>query len=278
MHYFDYENLNAAKDYWPRTATLDWCEENYILCHNIAEFWNSLTNLTFLILAAYGAIMVIRHRGESRYLLAYLTMGLVGVGSFLFHATLTYEMQLLDELPMIYCVCVVTFCVFESEKEPRYGKPLKIFLILDALAITCIYLLNKSPLFFQTSYALHLVAIVLRGTQLFHRLPVSRGKKHLKSLFLFGYIMHSGAFLLWNMDNRFCGKLRAMREQLGVFAPLLQLHAWWHILTGIGTYVYMVGNQFLRILMLEMEEEFEIRWKLGMIPVVARVEEKPKQS
>jgi len=278
MHYFDRNISNSAKDYWPRTATLDWCEENYVVCHNIAEFWNSFTNLTFLLLAAYGAYMVIRQKFELRYLMAYLTMGFVGVGSFLFHATLTYEMQLLDELPMIYCVCVVIFCIFRAEKKPRYGRPLKIFLILDAILITLIYLVNKNTLFFQVSYGLHILVIVLRGSQLFHRLPNSHGKKQLKSLFLFGYIAHASAFLLWNVDNHFCGKLRSLREQFGILAPMLQLHAWWHVLTGIGSYVYIVGNQYMRILLLEMEEEFELKWKLGVIPMIKRVEERMKQT
>jgi len=274
MYHFDYDIPNTPKDYWPRTATLDWCEENYVVCHKIAEFWNSLTNLTFLILAAYGSYAVIRQKFELRYLLAYLTMGFVGIGSFLFHATLTYEMQLLDELPMIYCVCVVTFCIFGSKKESRYRKWLKNFLIFDAILITLIYLTNKNVIFFQLSYGLHILAIFLRGTQLFHQLPMSHGKKLLKSLFLFGYIMHASAFLLWNIDNHFCQKLRLVREKLSNFSPILQLHAWWHVLTGIGTYTYIVGSQYMRILLLEMEAEFELKWKLGIIPTIERVKEK----
>jgi len=274
MYHFDDTFPDTTKYYWPRTATLDWCEENYAVCRNIAEFWNSLTNLTFLILAVYGAYTVARHKLELRYLLAYLTLGFVGVGSFLFHATLTYEMQLLDELPMIYCVCVVIFCTFESEKRPRHERLLKTLLVLDAIFITLVYLTNKNTLFFQLSYALHILTIALRGSQLYRRLPVTRGKKQLKALFLFSYAMHASAFILWNIDNRFCNKLRAIRGQAGILAPLLQLHAWWHVLTGIGSYVYIVGNQYLRILSLEMEEEFKLKWVLRILPVIERMKKK----
>lgn len=34
--------------------------------------------------------------------LSYLVLGIVGIGSALFHATLLYYCQLLDELPMVF--------------------------------------------------------------------------------------------------------------------------------------------------------------------------------
>ena len=40
---------------------------------------------------------------------------LVGIGSFFFHATLLYEAQLADELPMIYVVSCLLAILLESE-------------------------------------------------------------------------------------------------------------------------------------------------------------------
>ena len=43
------------------------------------------------------------------------------------------------------------------------------------------------------------------------------------------------AFGIWNVDNVACKHLRFMRSYLvgplAILSPLLQLHAWWHILT-----------------------------------------------
>jgi dihydroceramidase len=36
---------------------------------------------------------------------------LVGIGSTMFHMTLKYPMQLMDELPMIYGSCIFIFCM-----------------------------------------------------------------------------------------------------------------------------------------------------------------------
>ena len=88
--------------YWgPVTASIDWCEANYEVTVYIAEAANTLSNILFIGLALFGAMK--SHQQELPF---YLTMcdigiGVVGVGSFLFHATLLYEWQLADELPML---------------------------------------------------------------------------------------------------------------------------------------------------------------------------------
>ena len=48
-----------------------------------------------------------------RFVLAYFTLIVIGVGSTLFHMTLKYEMQLLDEIPMIYGTSVIGYCLYE---------------------------------------------------------------------------------------------------------------------------------------------------------------------
>lgn len=54
--------------------------------------------------------------------------GLVGVGSFAFHATLLYSAQLADELPMIYSCSWSLFMLFDlspgfSLKTSTHGRP-----------------------------------------------------------------------------------------------------------------------------------------------------------
>jgi dihydroceramidase len=39
---------------------------------------------------------------ELRMVLSLVSLFMIGIGSFCFHATLTYRMQLLDELPMVW--------------------------------------------------------------------------------------------------------------------------------------------------------------------------------
>jgi len=271
MYHFE----SDATGYWPTTSTLDWCESNYTHCKYIAEFWNSATNLSYVLCALYGAYMVHRYRMEKRFLAAYISLGVIGIGSFLFHATLMYEMQLMDELPMLFTVCVLTYIIFEARPNSKHDRALGIFLTLDAVLVTIIYLWWKQPIFFQAAYAIHIALIFLRGLSLYLELKKSPEKHILQRLFSYGWGMHAAAIVLWNIDNHFCGDLRVARQGLGDnFSWLLQLHGWWHVLTGIGSYAHILGNQWLRLMMLDQSHEFKVHWLGGIFPILRPADDK----
>jgi dihydroceramidase len=58
----------------------------------------------------------------------------VGIGSFAFHATLLYQAQLADELPMILAATYVFYLLLDIQPGP--GRPLSVIvplLVFDAL-------------------------------------------------------------------------------------------------------------------------------------------------
>ncbi|NXT05537.1 ACER3 ceramidase, partial [Prunella fulvescens] len=178
--------------YWgPPTSTLEWCEENYAVSYYIAEFWNTVSNLIFILPPIYGAIQTYKDGLEKRYLAAYLCLTAVGLGSWCFHMTLKYEMQLLDELPMIYSCCVFVYCLYECFKYKNTVNYALLFLLITySVVVSIVYLDLKEPVFHQVNLALPEVYPWLRGL----------GYTSL-TVFLMG-------FFLWNVDNIFCDKLR----------------------------------------------------------------------
>ena len=112
----------------------------------IAEFWNTITNLSMIVPALYGLSNVLRQGLERRYLtnlehnsnqlmlfilyhdsfnlvdeyififyrylLCFVLLFITGVGSWMFHMTLLYEMQLMDELPMVWGASYFVYCQF----------------------------------------------------------------------------------------------------------------------------------------------------------------------
>lgn len=49
--------------YWgPPTATIDWCEDNYIHSFYIAEFWNTVSNACIFVPPLYGLYDVWRNK------------------------------------------------------------------------------------------------------------------------------------------------------------------------------------------------------------------------
>lgn len=88
-------------DWGHHTGTIDWCETNYSHSRYIAEFVNSLTNFPSIFLGLYGLYHTQKSGIPLRYGLCFLGLSLIGVGSFGFHASLRWEWQLMDELPMV---------------------------------------------------------------------------------------------------------------------------------------------------------------------------------
>jgi dihydroceramidase len=218
---------------------------------------------------------VTTQRLSRAYWVAYAGMGFVGLGSFLFHATLSYEMQLMDELPMIYLACILTYTIVEADVKSRTPTPyLNHLLVVDAVGVTLTYILFPNPLFHQIAFGLHCGIIVVAGGRHYTRLMNSSAKYKLKRLLLVGWGMHALGFLCWNIDNHFCTPLRRMRTEAGAWEFLLQFHAWWHIFTGLGSYIYIVGNQWLQTVLEGNEHNHDIQWRYGFLPVMAPISSK----
>uniref|UniRef100_A0A8D1V9X2 Alkaline ceramidase n=2 Tax=Sus scrofa TaxID=9823 RepID=A0A8D1V9X2_PIG len=234
--------------YWgPPTSTLDWCEENYAVTWYIAEFWNTVSNLIMIIPPVFGAIQSVRDGLEKRYIASYLALTVVGMGSWCFHMTLKYEMQLLDELPMIYSCCIFVYCMFECFKtKSSVNYHLLFTLVLFSLIVTTVYLKVKEPIFHQVMYGMLVFTLVVRSIYIVTWVyPWLRGLGYTSlGIFLMG-------FLLWNIDNIFCDSLRNFRKKVPpIIGVTTQFHAWWHILTGLGSYLHILFSLYTRTLYL----------------------------
>lgn len=84
----------------------------YVFPTDCAEFINTLTNLIFIGLAIKGMRNVLKEGHDTIFFVAFAGYCCVGIGSFLFHATLWYSMQLVDELSMIYATSIMMWGMY----------------------------------------------------------------------------------------------------------------------------------------------------------------------
>ncbi|XP_074597322.1 alkaline ceramidase [Brevipalpus obovatus] len=227
--------LNLSGNYpgfWdPITSTLDWCEKNYEINYYVAEFWNTLSNFTFIIQPLMAYYRLHRLKLPFLYYCPLFYLSFVGMGSLFFHMTLKYEMQLWDELAMMgeaLLLCFIQIKIMSPEKAERIIT--KAALIAVGL-ITCgIYIILNQPVIFQICFAsVHYFIVYLgyRLTRLYSCSP---------KLFWSSIFFNHFAFLLWNVDNNFCGGLENIRTQIpSLLIPVTQLHAVWHVLAGFAT-------------------------------------------
>jgi len=114
-----------------------------------------------------------------RIQLCYLSLLVIGAGSTLFHGTLQYEMQLLDELPMIFGMTVNALVLWQVKKKslldsqevtpisqiefPRgqYSVKATSAGIIYFFAVTGVYLICNEPIFHEVMFGAISVLVVV---------------------------------------------------------------------------------------------------------------------
>lgn len=233
--------------FWgPPTAHINFCEEDYILTSYVAEFTNSLTNIFYVIYALHGLFNLRRRTWAS----ALPLIGLAGVGvcSGAYHVTLREIPQLADDLSMIFPTAFVLLRLLTFEvQDPKAANRITAAVLVGLLTIYTIHLNINMPYLHALTFGIMLHFIRGKTWRLLsERVPDSRVRSRLRRAALLGGIAFVAGYLLWLIDRFACGSLTRAKRALGMpWAFVLELHAWWHIFTAIGAYVYIVLTDVL---------------------------------
>ena len=221
-------------------------------------------------------------------------------------------MQLVDELSMIYTTCLMFWATFAHKRVPAVQILLGVLSASLALFITGYYHYLQDPTFHQNAYAI-LTAIVLFRSMFvmevnirpFYRRKHEQHRKLQESdrisdsvkaeerrkdqrdteilkmmwtMIAVGLSVFLGGFGIWTIDNVHCSRLRAWRREIGLpWGVLLEGHGWWHLMTGLGAYFYIVWGIWLRHCLNGRQDEFELVWPT-MFTSVPRVERRKAVS
>ncbi|EGD76112.1 phytoceramidase [Salpingoeca rosetta] len=200
------------------TSSIDWCEENYVVSHYIAEFYNTVSSLVIALFGLYGAMHWRSIGHEPRFMALWASIICVGIGSALFHGTLLFSMQMMDELPMVYAMLVWLYIWIENETETPRKKYLPAFLAAYGVFWTFVH----TYLGFATIFQIHFGLLVVAGYTFVGRFAFKTQDPRIKwfsVLYVAPFVL---AFALWSTERIFCSSVRPF-----------QFHAWWHVLSGI---------------------------------------------
>ena len=98
------------------SSDIDWCENNYEYSPYIAEFFNTISNIPYIIFYYVGIYSFKNFYCKNDDKLLYGCLLLIGITSFYFHATLSLLGQLLDE----FCIILLlanTLCMIYKDKQ-----------------------------------------------------------------------------------------------------------------------------------------------------------------
>jgi dihydroceramidase len=253
------------------TASHDWCEINYQHTPVVCELYNSVSSLAMLA-AGLAGMWLHRRTLEPRFQLAYFIVAVVGLGSIAFHATLHRELQLLDELPMLYSALVMVYILLEDRPARRFGPWFPAALAAVALLGTASELFLRGPLQF-TLFLIIFSALEFFG--LFRTWVIFRRSRDpiVRRLFGAGIALYGAAELCWMADFRGCAFLGGFLPAHGLPNP--QLHAWWHVLVsgGLYTLTLMIAYQRLQVL----GAHPTVDWARGWLPFVRSVSGLPER-
>jgi len=295
----------AQEGFWaPVTSTINWCEEDYYATVYSAEIVNTLTNLLFLTLGIGGIRNCIKYGHDRVFLLAFVGYLVVGSGSFLFHSTLKYPMQLIDELSMLYTALLMSFVSISLGGSRAFLIAWGSFFASFAVGITAYYHYCKDPVFHELAFGALTAFVILRSMYMMERhirpswrrkyatvqenqeyYEMSTAKRQemeandlaiLKKMWQMvglGLSIFLMAFGIWNLDTMYCSKLRSWRREIGLpWGILLEGHGWWHLMTGYGGYVYVVWAIWLRYCLVRKQNEYMLHWtSVFRFPEVVRI-------
>lgn len=179
----------------------------------------------------------------------------LGIGSFLFHASLRYTLEFVDELSMLVLTWSMLQACLTIRQSPGTARLISVVLTLFYIPFCAYYVYSPKIVYQVAGFSSGLVVVGLRTHYLFQwaQPTVSRDKvrdwrmRGLKAIAvcLVGY-------LFWNIDIKYCAELRELKAQVGLpLAWFLEFHGWWHVLTAMG------ASQFMQVLreMREVERE-----------------------
>lgn len=267
---------------------------NYYATYYSAEIVNSLTNLFFAYLAYKGIKNNLENGHDQVFLAAFISYLIIGIGSFIFHTTLKYSMQLLDELAMVYTTCILFHATFSHGRSTATKISVAALTIGIAAFVTGYYHYLGDPKFHQDTFALLTAIVVFYNIYLMEKTlrhspekgPTSgqaniaedaRRLQTMWSMIPVGIGSVALGFGIWTLDNVYCTRFRVWRREVGLpWGILLEGHGWWHFFTSIAEYYNIVWCTWLRYCYDGKQDQVEMIWPSlwTSMPKLERIERK----
>jgi len=267
MFSIPYNNVPKTSYWGPTNSQSNFCEEDHIITAYIAEFVNTLTNVTYLYYAYHGIKQNANRKDAILRNLPYLGIAGVGFGSGIYHATLKNYTQWCDELSMLIATAFVLHRVFTFDKS----LTLTITSGLIAASLMSVFVTwhcwMDEVVMHDVLFGLMIAIVGIKTRSIIStRVSSPSIRAEVTKLATYGAIIFVSGFAIWNIDNVFCSQLTVAKRAIGMpWSFVLELHGWWHVFTGVGAYVFIALVEYLT-----SEEAGEplgkgFAWPVGML-------------
>ena len=203
------------------SSSIDWCEENYSHSIYIAEFFNTISNIPFILLYYFGCKSFCNMFCNNYDKLLYGCLLFTGISSFYFHATLSLFSQLLDEFSIIFLLFNTLLMLYKDNNKRLF---IKSYTITHSI-IMCYYPLINIPVLFLIGF--YLWSILRKRFRKYKENSFRRYWYRAQIFFILSLIC-------WFSDKFLCK-----------YVKKFNLHACWHIFSAITGYYTILVSIFL---------------------------------
>ena len=202
-----------------QSSDIDWCEENYSHSDYIAEFYNSISTLSYLLLYQLG-VFIYHTVNCNRYeKILYGMLGVTGLCSCYFHMTLSLFGQLCDELSIFFSLSSALFGLCHKS-------------MYDTIFLCTIFGSVMMVIFPE----INIVLLFSYGFFMWKKIGDKRKLSGIKKLRMWDCtkIFFVISILCWLSDKYLCE-----------YTHPYQLHAWWHIFSGLSSFLAITTGLYL---------------------------------
>lgn len=247
--------------FWgPVTSTIDWCEPNYLATRFVAEPFNTLSNLSFILLGIAGAVHELRDRNlQISYLTLFASLAFIGISSLFFHASLTIWAQQADELSMVWHL-LLYFHLINTKDQINVNPIWGMMLIGYCILFSIVHMTFKTTTLFQIHFGVLLALLLARIYKDYHQVYFTRAGKF---VLLEAVVAALLGFGLWIFDYHYC-------ELSLTYLYPLNGHVFWHIFMGIAAYDLIVTLKILESA--RLGQPLDVSFKM-LIPFASVIKE-----
>jgi len=233
--------------YWgPPTSNIDWCEDNYAVSPYVAEFYNAMSSISYLLTSVLGSWLTLKYKLENRFLVCFSSIFIMGLGSIAFHATLLRTTQILDEIPLIFSALTFVYILNTmqdelAERDPEQrivrNRKLSMTLVAIGLVFTAIYFIfPDNPVILQGGFVGLVCYVTWVTFRTYVKFRVDSRHPEARQLLEISMFSFMAACLLWLIEPRVCQ-----------YVGWMNLHAWWHLLSCYGVYMCVMFYKYIRL-------------------------------
>eukprot|EP01084_Bolivina_argentea_P152430 265919_1 len=229
--------------YWsPRTASFNWCEIDYSVTYYVAEFWNSISNIMYLLCSIHLMIQYNEMRKHiklnpwisNRYktinvYLMYLNfacLAAIGFGSTAYHLTLKWYGQKLDQIAEISTVETLLFITIIFQ----YLSSVNFLIETVRIIFICVYIIIALLIMFFAKYyfgsfiVVTMAFVYIRGQYIAYKYSHAQHLQINLYRIIFLFVL---AGICWYIDRYYC-------EIIQLKYKYFYGHALWHVLTALA--------------------------------------------